>query len=212
MLDHVRSASAAGGTASVWSHVRCCKERYRNVLWTGSDENEDKQHARGDTTSSHCPAATAAAATTTPSAKTIPTVMATTSTQMHPVDGVAVGDPSPTGGPTANGGCSFERRGRNGDGGRVGEGRGTNAMARVTRRRVGVRNWRSGFPFPQRLSPACGVRSLDVWHRAYSSRGLEVSAVRTDHRRFEKANPRFLRPGCSIERNKSATGQNGLHV
>lgn len=122
-LAHARSESAVGGgdiTVSVWSHVRYCRERYENVLWTEQRTEQGGGGIFGGEAASFS------------------------------------GDISGEGDPFCYSGV---------DAG-VGETRAPDDEARL---------WRPGRRhLPPPLWPACGVRSLVVWQRAWACRGLEV--------------------------------------
>ncbi|CAM9153189.1 unnamed protein product, partial [Laminaria digitata] len=158
-LAHARSLAAVGlegnETASVWSHVRCCRERYTNVLWNG-------RRVRGGGGGGGGGSGVGGEARGRGGIFGDDAVAS---------DGVGGGSGGGAGGMRGRGGLFVDGvvgtdggGGGGGVGAREGE-RGGDALSsrRTTRREVS-----------SLLRPACGVRSLTVWQRAWASRGLEV--------------------------------------
>lgn len=181
VLAHVRCSAAGGTTASIWDHVRCRKERYRNVLWagTGHEEGPKQQEEEEDNRKemrylSSAPPAPLPSSTAEIFQNAAAAAAATSVTVATDVS------PSSSGGQStaeirSSSGCDGRKPG--GESG--GERAGGNSMAGVATIRTAsasdLRPSRVFLSLP--LWPACGVRSLVVWHRLYSSRGLEVSEL-----------------------------------
>jgi len=158
-LAHARSRPSAGGdgggagdsTVSVWSQVRSCREIYTNVLWDAGVRSGcgPARGGGGD-------------------------------------GGGGDGRGEGSGGVLEGGGDDGAREG--GAGGGAGGGCKKDGCDRFADGvvRDGGGGYRGRDParqgtrrLPPPLWPLCGVRSLTVWQRAWASRGLQVSLVRS---------------------------------
>lgn len=158
MLAHARRARrprAGGGetsdsTVSVWSQVRSCREIYTNVLWAGGEPGRRPPPGRRRRPRGVVPSAGSGGGSG------------------GGCDGAGDVDSSGEGSDFSSGRCG---------GGGVGvDGCSSSCETQAGGDRERARSLqRERRLLPPPLWPACGVRSLTVWQRAWASRGLQVS-------------------------------------
>ena len=206
-LAHARSLAAVGEdgneTASVWSHVHCCRERYTNVLWNGRQvgggdgdrgggggcggRGRGGIFGDGVVVPEGCDGGGGGGSGGGGGAVAVDeddnwsNVGASRRGSKSGGNGVRVVDVGVDVGVGVGVGVGVDRRGGVGGGG--GGGRGDGEAGVGERETAGDFSKRSTQrDAPLLLRPACGVRSLTVWQRAWASRGLEVREGRGSRR------------------------------